>query len=236
MTMRSMTSQVALVSGASRGLGLALAEALTSRGWTVVADARDGQALQDARRMVPGLVAVAGDVRDPAHRAALADAVASSGRLELLVNNASSLGPSPLPSLLTLPLAELTTLLEVNVVAPLALLQTLESLLAPGAVVVNITSDAAVEPYPGWGGYGASKAALDQLSNVLAAERPDLRVYAFDPGDMRTRMHQAAFLGEDISDRPLPEEVAVPALVRLVAERPPSGRYRASDVAAAVTA
>jgi NAD(P)-dependent dehydrogenase (short-subunit alcohol dehydrogenase family) len=155
--------------------------------------------------------------------------------LDLLVNNASTLGPSPLPPLLDLPVEELTAILDANVVAPLALLQAVSPLLADDATLVNVTSDAAVEPYPGWGGYGASKAALDQLSNVLSAERPGLRVYAFDPGDMRTSMHQAAFPGEDIADRPLPESVAVPALLRLLDDRRPSGRYRAEELATAVT-
>jgi NAD(P)-dependent dehydrogenase (short-subunit alcohol dehydrogenase family) len=178
---------------------------------------------------------VAGDVSDPEHRAALAAAVDSLGRLDLLVNNASVLGPSPQPSLATYPLDVFEAVLRVNVVAPLALLQVLlPQLRASGGVVVNVTSDAAVEGYAGWGGYGSSKAALEQLSNVLAAEEGDVRVYWFDPGDMRTQMHQEAFPGEDISDRPLPETV-VPALVSLLADAPPSGRFRASELAAATS-
>jgi NAD(P)-dependent dehydrogenase (short-subunit alcohol dehydrogenase family) len=230
-----MTTRTALVTGASLGLGRSLAGALAGDGWTVIADARDAEALDDAVREIPGLVAIPGDVRDAAHRASLVEAVGSAGGLDLLVNNASSLGPSPLRPLLGLSVAELAAVLEVNVVAPLGLLQAVAPLFGPGAVVVNVTSDAAVEPYPGWGGYGASKAALDQLSRILGEERPDLRVYAFDPGDMRTRMQQGAFPGEDISDRPLPAEVAVPALLRMLEAGPPSGRYRAADVLSAVT-
>jgi NAD(P)-dependent dehydrogenase (short-subunit alcohol dehydrogenase family) len=236
MTMGSMTSKTALVTGGSRGFGLALATSLVDDGWTVIADARNQRDLTAATRSVPGLVGVAGGVEDAEHRQALAEVVAAHGPLQLLVNNASSLGPSPLPPLLDLSTDELSTLLTVNVVAPLALLQQLAPMLARDAVVVDVSSDAAVEAYPGWGGYGASKAALDHLTRVLAVERPDLHLYAFDPGDMRTAMHQAAFPGEDISDRPLPETVAVPALLRLLAERPESGRYRAEELAKTVTA
>jgi NAD(P)-dependent dehydrogenase (short-subunit alcohol dehydrogenase family) len=174
---------------------------------------------------------VPGDVTDPAHRDALAAAVDGLGRLDLLVNNASDLGPSPLPPLADVPLAAARRVLETNVLAPLALIQRFLPLLrAHGGIVLNVSSDAAVEAYAGWGAYGSSKAALDQLSAVLAAEEPGLAVYAVDPGDMRTEMHQAAFPGEDISDRPEPEAV-VPALLRLIATRPPSGRVRAVDLA-----
>jgi NAD(P)-dependent dehydrogenase (short-subunit alcohol dehydrogenase family) len=173
---------------------------------------------------------VPGDVTDPAHRDALAAAVGRLGRLDLLVSNASDLGPSPLPSLADVPLAAARQVLEANVLAPLALVQAfLPRLRASRGTIINLSSDAAVEPYPGWGPYGASKAALDQLTAVLAAEEPELSVYAVDPGDMRTEMHQAAFPGEDISDRPEPESV-VPALFRLVTTRPPSGRLRAADL------
>ena len=173
---------------------------------------------------------IAGDVADPAHRAALVQAVTEIGRLDLLVNNASTLGPSPQPVLADYPLDVFEHVLAVNVVAPLALLQaTLPLLRDHGGTVIDITSDAAVEGYAGWGGYGSSKAALEQLSNVLAAEEPDVRVYWFDPGDMRTEMHQAAFPGEDISDRPLPETV-VPAVRRLLRDAPPSGRFRAAEL------
>lgn len=181
----------------------------------------------------PGAVtALPGDIGDPDHRRALAAAAGERGPLELLVNNAGTLGPAPLPALADVQPDELTDTFATNVVAPTALTQLLlPALRRAQGVVVNLTSDAAVEAYPGWGAYGASKAALDHLSAVLAEELPDLRVYAFDPGDMRTRMHQDAFPGEDISDRPDPAEV-VPQLIQLLLDRPPSGRYRASDLAA----
>jgi NAD(P)-dependent dehydrogenase (short-subunit alcohol dehydrogenase family) len=223
---------VALITGGSRGFGFALVRALVAEGWRVVIDGRDPGVLARAAAGLGGAVtAVAGDVAEPGHRAELARAVEAAGGLDLLVNNASVLGPSPQPALDRYPLDELEAVLRVNTLAPLALTQlVLPRLVAAGGTVVNLSSDAAVEAYPGWGGYGASKAALDQLSAVLAQEQPGLRVYAFDPGDMRTDLHQLAFPGEDISDRPSPETV-VPALLRLLAERPPSGRYRAADLA-----
>ena len=221
---------VALVTGASRGLGAAIVRGLAARGWSVVADARRGADLTDATRDLPRLVAIPGDVTDPGHRAGLVAAVERLGRLDVLINNASALGPSPLPPLHRYPLADLRGVYETNVFAPLALIQVLAGPLAAAhGLIINVSSDAAVEAYPGWGGYGSSKAALDQLTAVLAAEEPGLRCYAFDPGDMRTEMHQLAFPGEDISDRPEPESV-VPALFRLIDERPPSGRYRAADL------
>ena len=172
-------------------------------------------------------MAVPATSADDWHRHGL---VGAAGRpIELLVNNASVLGPSPQPQLARYPLAELRRVYEVNVLAPLALIQAALPHLAPGARILNITSDAAVEAYPGWGGYGSSKAALEQLGAVLAAEQPELRVYTVDPGDMRTRMHQEAFPGEDISDRPPPEE-SVPALRELIDGGLPSGRYRAADL------
>jgi NAD(P)-dependent dehydrogenase (short-subunit alcohol dehydrogenase family) len=222
---------IALITGASRGLGRAAAHALARRGWSLIVDARRADDLADAMRGLADVVALPGDVTDPGHRAGLAAAVGSAGGLDVLVNNASRLGPSPQPLLRDYPLDELGRVYESNVVAPLALIQLLTAPLAAAAgTIVNVSSDAAVEAYPGWGGYGSSKAALDQLTAVLAAEEPSLRCYAFDPGDMRTDMHQQAFPGEDISDRPEPETV-VPALLRLIDERPPSGRYRASDLA-----
>ena len=238
--------RTALVTGASRGLGLALARTLVGRGWALVLDARDGAALEDAATSIttdgPVVTSTApvrvvpGDVADPRHRERLAAAVEALGGLDLLVSNASSLGPTPLPPLAEVPAHALTELLEVNTVAPLALLQAvLPWLRESRGTVVDVTSDVAVEAVAGWGAYGASKAALDQLSAVLALEHPELAVYAFDPGDMRTAMHQAAFPGEDISDRPDPRTV-VPALLRLVDDRPPSGRYRASDLLAAEAA
>jgi NAD(P)-dependent dehydrogenase (short-subunit alcohol dehydrogenase family) len=233
----TQTSQpTALITGASKGLGRALARALAARGWRLVVDARSSSALSALAAELPSAVAVRGDVADPVHRAALSAAVDRVGRLDLLVNNASELGPSPLPGLAEYPLEALRTVYETDVVAPLALTQLLAShLRAAGGIVLNVSSDAAVEAYPGWGGYGSAKAALDQLSAVLAAEQPELRVYAVDPGDMRTDMHQAAFPGEDISDRPAPETV-VPAVLRLLDARPDSGRYRASEWAAAEVA
>jgi NAD(P)-dependent dehydrogenase (short-subunit alcohol dehydrogenase family) len=192
-----------------------------------VIDARRTEDLAAVAGGLPGALAVPGDVTDAAHRAALGDAVDS---LDLLVNNASDLGPAPLPSLAEYPLDGLRRVYETDVVAPLALTQLLlPKLRSSNGMVVNISSDAAVEAYPGWGGYGSAKAALDHISAVLAAEEPDIRVYAVDPGDMRTEMHQAAFPGEDISDRPLPETV-VPALLALLAQRPASGRFRLADL------
>ena len=227
-------SPVALVTGASRGLGRALAEALTARAWRVVVDARDADSLAAAVATMPGpgsAIAVAGDVADPAHRRRLSEAVEAAGGLDLLVNNASALGPSPQPPLGAYPLDALERVFAVNTFAPLALLQLLLPVLEVRAGrVVNLSSDAAVEAYEGWGGYGSAKAALDQLSAVLAAEHPRLRVYAFDPGDMATDLQQQAFPGEDISDRPSPETVVGP-LLELVEGVLPSGRYLAADLA-----
>jgi NAD(P)-dependent dehydrogenase (short-subunit alcohol dehydrogenase family) len=221
---------VAVITGASRGLGLALARALAERGWRLVVDARGAEALGDAVEDLDEVVAIPGDIADAGHRDAL---VAAAGdRIDLVVNNASVLGPSPQPALAAYPLDELRQVYEVNVVAPLALVQVALPRLAANALILNITSDAAVEPYEGWGGYGSSKAALEQLTAILAAELPHLRVYTVDPGDMRTQMHQEAFPGEDISDRPPPEE-SVPGLLALIDGSPPSGRYRARDLAGA---
>jgi NAD(P)-dependent dehydrogenase (short-subunit alcohol dehydrogenase family) len=217
-----------IVTGASRGLGLALTRALVDRGWRVVVDARDADELRRAWPEAPSDVLVAGDVADPEHRRALVEA--AGGRIDLLVNNASALGPSPLPALADYPLEELRRVYEVNLFAPLALVQLALPRLAPEAAILDITSDAAVEPYEGWGGYGSSKAALEQLTAVLAAEHPELRVYTVDPGDMRTKMQQDAFPGEDISDRPPPED-SVPGLLALIEGRLPSGRYQARELA-----
>ncbi|MFZ0545867.1 MAG: SDR family oxidoreductase, partial [Candidatus Promineifilaceae bacterium] len=218
--------------GASRGLGLALARGLARQGWQLVIDARGKTALELAYRELSALTqvtAVAGDVNDKAHRRALVAAARALKGLDAVINNASVLGPSPQPELLDYPLETLVNVFQANVVAPLGVLQAVRRVVKPGARIVNITSDAAVEPYEGWGGYGASKAALEQLSAILAAENPDWRVYWVDPGDMRTEMHQAAFPGEDISDRPLPE-VSVPGLIALLEGDWPSGRYSARDV------
>jgi NAD(P)-dependent dehydrogenase (short-subunit alcohol dehydrogenase family) len=235
-----MNNPTALITGASRGLGRALAAGLAREGFDLIIDARDAAALDAAAGALrpagpaaqrPGsraVTAIPGDVTDPLHRSALVDA--AGGRLDLLVNNAGTLGASPLPALADYPVAELRAAFEANVIAPIALTQlALPLLRASGGAVLNITSDAAVEAYAGWGGYGAAKAALEQASNVLAAEELAVRVWWADPGDLRTDMHQAAFPGEDISDRPEPASV-VPAFVRLVTERLPSGRYRASHL------
>ena len=222
---------VALVTGGSRGLGRALVAGLVDRGWSVVTDARTAGDLATVER--PGVVTVAGDVADAGHRRRLLEAADHLGGLDLLVNNASVLGPSPQPHLADYPLDVLRRVYEVNTVAPLALVQEALPRLrrSTDGRIVNVTSDAAVEAYDGWGGYGSSKAALEELSAVLAAEEPGVRVWAVDPGDLRTRMHQEAFPGEDISDRPEPETV-VPALLELIDSDRPSGRLRLAEVAA----
>src|SRR3954453_8595067 len=231
--MHDGSMSIGIITGASRGLGLPVARALAARGWTLVVDARHERALAEATQGLDGVVALAGDVTDPRHRARVV-AAAGDG-IDLVVNNASALGPSPQPALAAYPLEELRRVLEVNLLAPLALVQEALPHLAPGAVVVDVSSDAAVEAYPGWGGYGTSKAALDHLTAILAAEQPGLRVYAVDPGDMRTQLHQEAFPGEDISDRPPPED-SVQGLLALIGGDIPSGRYRAADVATELAA
>ncbi|QGG96238.1 SDR family NAD(P)-dependent oxidoreductase [Actinomarinicola tropica] len=230
----------AIITGGSRGLGRALTDHLVRDGWRVVIDGRDPDRLvQVAASLGSGVVTITGDVTDPDHRRQLVAAGAADHDLQLVVNNASELGPSPLPPLADLGLEALRRILEVNVVAPLALTQAALPHLDPTAgAVLSISSDAAVEAYPAWGGYGASKAALDHAVRVLAAElddsHPQLRVWSVDPGDMRTEMHQAAFPGEDISDRPAPEDV-VPALAAIIDLRPPSGRLVAADLLSEVT-
>jgi NAD(P)-dependent dehydrogenase (short-subunit alcohol dehydrogenase family) len=223
----------AIITGASRGLGLAVARALAARGWRLTIDARTAADLERAARELGRLtevVALAGDVADATHRRAL---VAAAGqRIDLVMNNASALGPTPLPALADYPLDALERVWRVNVLGPLGLIQEALPRLHPGATIVNVSSDAAVEDYPGWGGYGSTKAALDQLTATLAAENPGLSVYAIDPGDMRTRMHQDAFPGQDISDRPTPETV-VPVLLDLLRNAHPSGRYRMQQPAEA---
>jgi NAD(P)-dependent dehydrogenase (short-subunit alcohol dehydrogenase family) len=228
--MTTESQPTALITGASKGLGRAQAVALSTRGWRLVLDARDPLDLAEA---LPDAIVVPGDVTDARHREALAAAVEVLGRLDLLVNNASTLGISPLRKIADTPLEALQQVFPTNLGAPLAITQLVMPLLrASGGTVVNISSDAAVETYEGWGIYGAAKAGLDHASAVLAVEEPVLRVYAVDPGDMRTDMHQAAFPDEDISDRPLPSEI-VPALLRLLDARPASGRYRADQWATA---
>lgn len=221
----------ALITGASRGLGLALARALAARGWNLIIDSRGTGALDAAQEELKHrtqVISISGDITDPTHREALARAAQRFESLDVLVNNASMLGPSPQPELLDYPLNVLEQVYRTNAIAPLGIMQAVRNLLKPGARILNITSDAGVEAYPGWGGYGSSKAALEHLSAILAAENPDLRVYWIDPGDMRTQMQQEAFPDEDISDRPLPEE-SVPGLLSIIDGGLPSGRYRVHD-------
>lgn len=229
-------TKTALITGASRGLGRALAQALAARDWRLIVDARGKDDLQKVAAVLAqktDVTALAGDVADATHRRALAVAARAAGGLDAVVNNAGVLGPSPQPPLLDYPLHTLTEVLRVNTIAPLAVIQALRYALKPGVRLLNISSDAAVEAYAGWGGYGASKAALEQMMAVLARENPAWRVYVVDPGDMRTRMHQEAFPGEDISDRPLPEQI-VPGLLALLQGDFPSGRYRAHELIAEV--
>ncbi len=234
--------KTALITGASRGLGLALAQSLAQAGWQLIINARGQAALNRAHHKLEQLTtvtAVSGDISHKAHRKALAVAARAAGGLDLVVNNAGMLGPSPQPALLDYPLDVLESVFQVNVVAQLGVLQAVADTLKPAARILNITSDAAVEPYAGWGGYGASKAALEQLSAILAAELaerlPEVRVYWVDPGDMQTQMHQDAFPGEDISDRPLPE-ASVPGLLALVHGDWPNGRYQAQNLIAEAAA
>jgi NAD(P)-dependent dehydrogenase (short-subunit alcohol dehydrogenase family) len=226
---------VAVITGASQGLGLALTDALAEQGWDLVVDARRADRLEAAAarlRRNTEVTALVGDVTDPAHRDDLVAAARSRpGPVRLLVNNASTLGASPLPALDAVSAEVLDRTFAVNVTAPVVLAGALAEDLAGGGVIVNVTSDAAVEAYEGWGAYGSAKAALEHASRVLAVEHPELRVLLVDPGDLRTEMHQDAFPDEDISDRPLPETV-VPAFLALIDRRPPSGRYRASELAA----
>jgi NAD(P)-dependent dehydrogenase (short-subunit alcohol dehydrogenase family) len=228
--------RTAIITGASRGLGLALARALAQRQWRLVLDARGADALTkaaDELRHHTQVEAIAGDVSDAWHRGALV--AASDGRIDLLVNNASTLGPSPQPELADYRIEDLKRVYEVNLHAPLALTQLALPLITPGGRIINVTSDAALEAYAGWGGYGSSKAALEQLTAVFAAEQQGVRIYAVDPGDMRTQMHQEAFPGEDISDRPPPED-SVPGLLELIEGDLPSGRYRAAELIAEAAA
>lgn len=226
--------KVAVVTGASRGLGLALARALARRGWALVIDARGARALEQVATELERdttVVAIPGDVTDDDHRRKLIAAADDLGRIDALVNNAGILGPSPPPPLASCPVDALEQVYRVNAFAPLRLFQLAASSLARSSGrVVNVTSEAAVEPFVGWGGYGSSKAALDQLSNVLAREHPELRVYWVDPGDLNTQMEQEGFPDEDVSDRPAPD-VSVPGFLRLLEEDLPSGRYRARALA-----
>lgn len=232
----SSKERTALITGASRGLGLALARGLAGRGWNLILTARDEGRLRSVRDELATrthVAAIAGDVIDPIHRHALSVLARGHAGLDAVINNAGALGPSPQPELLDYPVDVLSGVFETNVVAPLGVLQAVRSELKSGARIINVTSDAAVNQYAGWGGYGSSKSALEQLSAVLAVENPSLRVYWVDPGDLRTDMHQAAFPGEDISDRPLPE-ARVPAFVTLLEGDFPSGRYVAAALGPAV--
>ena len=224
----------ALITGGSRGLGFALARQLAQKDWGLIIDAREPKALEQVRSELAGLttvVAIPGSVTDELHRKSLAQSADKLGGLDALINNASFLGPSPQPSLQDYPLEVLEQVYRTNVIAPLALTQVIYGSLKPNACIINVTSDAGVEAYGGWGGYGSSKAALEHLSHILAEENPSLRVYWVDPGDMRTQMQQEAFPGEDISDRPLPEE-SVPGLIALIEGNLPSGRYKARELVA----
>ncbi len=226
-------THTAVITGASRGLGLALAQALARQGWQLIIDAREPEALEAARRKLSQwsqVTAIPGDISNSLHRAALVAAVERSGKLDAMVNNASILGPSPQPRLLDYPLRIFEKVYQVNVFAPLGLIQEIQHTFIPSPVIVNLSSDAAVEAYEGWGGYGSSKAALEQLSAALAVENPQWHVYWVDPGDMRTQMHQEAYPGEDISDRPLPE-TSVPGILSLFSGQLPSGRYQARQLA-----
>lgn len=229
--MSAATRRVAVVTGGSAGLGLELVRALAAEGWLVILDARDPARMAASVETIVGTVQpVPGDVTDPRHRDALAGAVDDVGRLDLLVHNASTLGPTPLPRLAATGLVDLAGVWETNVGAPLALTNAvLAKLVSSKGILLSISSDAAVEHYEGWGLYGATKAALDHVTLTFGAENPEIAAYAVDPGDMRTQMHQDAFPGEDISDRPLPNSV-VPHLLSLIESRPANGRYRAVDV------
>ena len=226
-------SNLALITGASRGLGFALTKAFVERGWSLIVTARDAGALHAALAKLDNrerVIAIPGDVADPIHRQTLAEAAQLLGGLNAVINNAGILGISPQPLLVNYPLDVLEQVYQINVIAQLGILQAIWKELKPGATIMNITSDAGVEPYPNWGGYGSSKAALDQLTAILAVENPQFHIYSVDPGDMRTQMHQEAFPGEDISDRPLPE-VSIPGILSLLEEKLPSGRYRARELA-----
>ena len=227
-----MSPKTALITGASRGLGLALARQLAQDGWHLIINARGAAALQSAHAELSALTCVttiAGDVTDPAHRRALAVAAEAAGGVDALINNAGILGPSPQPALLDYPLDVLAEVYRNNVLAPLGVIQALRPHLKANAIIINVSSDAAAQPYAGWGGYGSSKAALEQLSAILAEENPQWHIYWVDPGDMQTQMHQDAFPGEDISDRPLPE-TSVPGFITLLKGEVPSGRYVAREL------
>jgi len=228
-----LTKKVALITGASRGLGFAIAKVLAEKNWSLIIDARGDDALENARyklSILTNVIAISGDVNDSTHRLELAKAVKKFGRLDAVINNASTLGVSPQPTLLNYPLNVLLSVYITNVISPLALIQAVQEWFASDTRIINVTSDAGVEAYVGWGGYGSSKAALEHLSAILAEEN-DQKVYWIDPGDMQTQMHQEAFPDDDISDRPLPD-LSAPAFLTLLEGDLPSGRYQAQKLIA----
>ena len=227
--------KTAIITGASRGLGLALARLLAEQNWKLIINARNAKKLYEVKKELEQkteVIAISGDVRDEVHLLQFPENLEKWGHLDLIVNNASSLGASPQPHLLDYPIEAIHNIFHTNVIAPLSLLQKVKTYLHNDSRIINISSDAAVEAYPGWGGYGASKAALDHLSAILAAENPQWKIYWVDPGDMRTQMHQEAFPGEDISDRPLPE-TTLPGFLRLIQGNVPSGRHSINSLLSA---
>lgn len=227
-------NKTALITGASKGLGYALAENLARKGWNLLIDARHAKQLFSIKRNLAqftNVISISGDVRDEIHLLQLEEALKTNQwKLDLVVNNASALGISPMPALLDHPIDDLHVIFHTNMIAPVSILQKVKSYLKPNAIIINISSDAGVEAYENWGAYGGSKAGLDHITTILAKENPAWHFYAFDPGDMRTEMHQSAFPGDDISDRPLPSEHAVPAIIRLIENKFPNGRYTASSI------
>lgn len=225
-------TKTALITGASRGLGLELAKALAQKGWHLIITARNAEPLREVQKELENLTrveAISGDIIDEIHLLQLPERLGSFGQLDLVINNASTLGISPQPHVLDYPVEVLHTIFHTNVITPVSLLQKVKPFLTTNATIINITSDAGIEAYEGWGGYGASKAALEHISAIIARENPLWNVYWVDPGDMRTQMHQEAFPGEDISDRPLPE-VSVPGFIRLIEGEYPSGRYISREI------
>ena len=221
--------KTALITGASKGLGFSLAESLARKGWRVLINARNAKQLLAAKNYLQALtevIAISGDVRDEIHLWQLSEALEKNQwKVDLVVNNASDLGISPLQPLLHYPVDHLHIVFHTNMIAPISLLQKVKPYLHDGAKIINVSSDAGAEAYENWGAYGGSKAGLDHMTAILGKENPQYHFYAFDPGDMRTDMHQAAFPGEDITDRPLPTEYAVPALLRLIENNFANGRY-----------
>jgi short-subunit dehydrogenase len=227
-----INKKTALITGASKGLGYAVAEYLAHNGWNLLINARNAKQLLNAKKnleQLTNVVAICGDVRDEIHLLQLAEELQNNQwKLNLVINNASALGVSPMPLLLDHPIDDLHIIFHTNMIAPISLLQKVKTYLQSGAIIVNVSSDAGAEPYENWGAYGGSKAGLDHMTSVLAKENPGYQFYSFDPGDMRTDIHQQAFPGQDISDRPLPTEFALPALIHLIENKLPNGRYTTS--------